>query len=341
MMGKVVETKTGGDKVAWCALTADAVVKRLETDAKDGLSTEAAMQRLLEYGTNRLPQGKKQSQLMRFLLQFNNILVYVLLGAGFVKMMVGLWLDAGIILGVVVINSLLGFLQEGKAEKALDSISNMLSSEARTVRGGIIRVIPADELVPGDIVLLESGDKVPADLRLVDVKNLCTEEAPLTGESVPIDKSTDAVSAKATIGDREGMAFSGTLVVSGRGTGVVVATGANTELGRINQMMASVSVLETPLLRQIKKFGYIITAVIGVVGVLCSATTPITWIYADHLKADPERRHKVKGRTSFAFSDVRRLIAEAALNDDFDRVCPKPGKPTKNSLVAVLLRRVA
>ena len=268
MMGKVVETKTGGDKVAWCALTADAVVKRLETDAKDGLSTEAAMQRLLEYGPNRLPQGKKQSQLMRFLLQFNNILVYVLLGAGFVKMMVGLWLDAGIILGVVVINSLLGFLQEGKAEKALDSISNMLSSEARTVRGGIIRVIPADELVPGDIVLLESGDKVPADLRLVDVKNLRTEEAPLTGESVPIDKSTDAVSAKATIGDREGMAFSGTLVASGRGTGVVVATGANTELGRINQMMASVSVLETPLLRQIKKFGYIITAVIGVVGVL-------------------------------------------------------------------------
>ena len=117
-------------------------------------------------------------------------------------------------------------------------------------------------------MLLESGDKVPADLRLVDVKNLRTEEAPLTGESVPIDKSTDAVSAKATIGDREGMAFSGTLIASGRGTGVVVATGANTELGRINQMMTSVSVLETPLLRQIKKFGYIITAVIGVVGVL-------------------------------------------------------------------------
>lgn len=267
-MGKVIETKPAGDAVAWHALDSDEVLKRLETDAKNGLIAADAAQRLQVSGPNRLPEGKKQSQLMRFLLQFNNILVYVLLGAGFVKMMVGLWLDAGIILGVVVINGLLGFLQEGKAEKALDSIRNMLSAEARTVRGGVTRVIPAEELVPGDIVLLESGDKIPADLRLVDVKNLRTEEAPLTGESVPIDKSTAAVSAKATIGDRTGMAFSGTLVASGRGTGVVVATGANTELGRINSMMDSVSALETPLLRQIKKFGYAITAVIGVACVL-------------------------------------------------------------------------
>src|SRR5262249_22346992 len=154
----------------------------------------------------------------------NNVLVYVLLAAGFVKLMSGrdLWLDASIILGVVLINALLGFIQEGRAEKALDSIRNMLSAEARTVRGGETRMIPAEELVPGDVVLLESGDKVPADLRLTDVKNLRTEEAALTGESVPADKSTDAVSAKATVGDRENMAFSGTLVVSGRATGVVV-----------------------------------------------------------------------------------------------------------------------
>ena len=154
---------------------------------------------------------------MRFLMQFNNILIYVLLAAGFVKLMVGLWLDAAIILGVVVLNALLGFIQEGKAEKTLDSIRHMLSAEARTVRGEEIRMVPAEELVPGDIVLLESGDKIPADLRLVDVKNLRTEEAALTGESVPIDKTTDAVSEKATVGDREGMAFSGTLVASGRG----------------------------------------------------------------------------------------------------------------------------
>ena len=208
---------------------------------------------------------------MKSLQQFNNILVYVLLGAGFVKMMVGLWLDSAIILSVVILNALLGFIQEGKAEKALDSIRNMLSAEARTLRGGETRLIPSEELVPGDVVLLESGDKVPADLRLVEVKNLRTEEAALTGESVPIDKTTNAVSDKATIGDREGMAFSGTLVASGARIGVVVATGSNTELGHINQMMTSVSALETPLLRQIKKFGYSITVVIGVVTVLVFA----------------------------------------------------------------------
>jgi calcium-translocating P-type ATPase len=182
--------------------------------------------------------------------------------------MVELWLDAAIIFGVVVINALLGFIQEGKAEKALDAIRNMLSGEARTVRDGQTRIVPSEDVVPGDIVLLESGDKVPADLRLIDVKNLRTEEAALTGESLPIDKTTAPVSEKATVGDRKGMAFSGTLVTSGRGTGVVVATGTGTELGRINQMMAGVSALETPLLRQIKKFGYTITAVIGAVSVL-------------------------------------------------------------------------
>jgi magnesium-transporting ATPase (P-type) len=166
---------------------------------------------------------------------------------------------------------LLGFIQEGKAEKSLDSIRNLLSAEARTLRDGQSRLIPAEELAPGDIVFLESGDKIPADVRLVDVKNLRTEEAALTGESVPSDKSTAAVSAKATVGDRAGMAYSGTLVVSGRATGIVVATGSETELGRINQLLAGVSALETPLLLQIKKFGYAITAIVLVVGALTFA----------------------------------------------------------------------
>src|SRR5262249_7470930 len=145
---------------------------------------------------------------------------------------------------------------------------HMLSAEARTVRDGETRLIPAEELVPGDVVLLESGDKVPADLRLTDVKNLRTEEAALTGESVPTDKSTNPVSAKATVGDRKSMAFSGTLVVSGRATGVVVGTGSDTELGRINRMLQGVSALETPLLRQIRKFGLTITTVTLVVSAL-------------------------------------------------------------------------
>src|SRR5271157_3880849 len=144
----------------------------------------------------------------------------------------------------------------------------MLSAEARTVRGGEPRMLPAEQLVPGDVVLLESGDKIPADLRLVEAKNLRTEEAALTGESVPAEKNTDAAPENATVGDRECMAFSGTMVVSGRASGVVVTTGSETELGRINQLLADVSPLETPLLRQIKKFGYAITAAIGVISVL-------------------------------------------------------------------------
>src|SRR5262245_10206361 len=249
----------------WHAMPVDEVVQRLHSNPTTGLDGQEASRRLATHGPNRLPEGTRQGPFKRFLLQFNNVLVYVLLAAGFVKLMVGLWLDASIILAVVLVNALLGFIQEGKAEKALDSIRNMLSAEARALRGGETRFIPAEELVPGDVVLLESGDKVPADVRLVDVKNLRAEEAALTGESVPVDKTTDPVAEKATVGDREGMAFSGTLIAAGRGTGVVVATGSETELGRIKRMMAAVSPLGPPPLRQLKQYGYTITGVSAVV----------------------------------------------------------------------------
>jgi magnesium-transporting ATPase (P-type) len=270
-MSPAANANPAGVATTWHAIAADEVIKRLATSTTKGLDAAEASTRLQKYGPNRLPEGKKRGPLARLLSQFNNILVYVLLGAGFTKLMLNLWVDASIIFGVVILNALLGFIQEGKAEKALDSIRNMLSAEARTLRGGETRLIAADELVPGDVVLLESGDKVPADLRLADAKNLRTEEAALTGESVPAEKTIDPVPENATVGDRENMAFSGTMVVSGRATGVVVATGAETELGRINQLLAGVSALETPLLRQIKKFGYAITAVIGVVSVLIFA----------------------------------------------------------------------
>jgi len=169
-------------ELTWHAMPVDEVVERLQTSTKQGLDAGDAAERLQKYGPNRLPEGKKRGPFMRFLAQFNNILVYVLLAAGFTKLMLNLWIDASVILGVVIINGILGFVQEGKAEEALDSIKNMLSAEARTLRGGETRMIPAEELVPGDIVLLESGDKIPADLRLVEVKNLQTEEAALTGE---------------------------------------------------------------------------------------------------------------------------------------------------------------
>jgi magnesium-transporting ATPase (P-type) len=263
------ESATSG--AVWHGLAVEETERRLGTSIEKGLDAGEAQIRLQKFGANRLPAGKKSGPLKRFLAQLNNILIYVLLGASFVKLMLGLWLDAAIILGVVLVNTLLGFIQEGKAEKALESIRNMLSPEARTLRAGEPRMIAAETLVPGDVVLLESGDKVPADLRLAEAKNLRVEEAALTGESVPADKSTEPVPETATVGDRHSMAFSGTLVVSGRATGVVVATASDTELGRINQMLASVSPLETPLLRQIGKFGYAITAAIGVICVLIFA----------------------------------------------------------------------
>jgi len=270
-MSTTANTQTVREAAAWHALSQAEVVTRLNTNAEQGLSQSEASTRLQKYGPNRLPEGRKRSTLAKFFSHFNNVLIYVLLAAGFTKLMMNVWIDAGIIFAVVLLNGLLGFIQEGRAEKALDSIRNMLSPEARTMRSGEARMLPADQLVPGDVVLLESGDKIPADLRLIDAKNLRTEEAALTGESVPTEKTIDAVPVNATVGDRKSMTFAGTMVVSGRATGAVVATGSETELGRINQLLSEVSALETPLLRQIKKFGYAITAVIGVVTVLIFA----------------------------------------------------------------------
>jgi calcium-translocating P-type ATPase len=266
-----VNANTIGDLAAWHAMSRAEVARRLATNLENGLNPPEASARLQKDGPNRLPEGRKRGPFTRFFAQFNNILVFVLLAAGFTKLMLSLWVDAAIIFAVIILNALLGFFQEGKAEKALDSIRNLLSAEARTLRGGETRLMPAEQIVPGDVVLLESGDKIPADLRLTEAKNLRAEESALTGESVPSEKTVDAVPLNATVGDRANMAFSGTMVVSGRATGVVVATGNETELGRINQLLAGVSSLETPLLRQIKKFGYTITAVIGVVSVLMFA----------------------------------------------------------------------
>lgn len=247
------------------------VAQELETNLDSGLATGDISRRFSQYGPNRLPTAGKKSPFMRFLLQFHNVLIYVLLAAGLGKVFLGEWLDASVIFGVVFINGLLGFIQEGKAEKALDSIRNMLSAESMAVRDGNQRMIPAEELVPGDVVLLQSGDKVPADIRLCEVKNLRIEEAPLTGESVPTEKTEMPVDEKAQIGDRRSMAYSGTLVVSGRARGIVVGTGADTALGHINSMLSNVEAMETPLLRQIEKFGKILTVIILIVCALTFA----------------------------------------------------------------------
>src|ERR1700751_2640790 len=176
-MSKAAHANTTSEAAPWHAMPQHEVVKRLATSSEKGLDPEEAAVRLQRYGPNRLPEGRKRGPFARLLAQFNNILVYVLLAAGFTKLMLNLWVDAAIIFGVVVLNALLGFIQEGKAEQALDSVRNMLSADARTVRSGETRIIPAEQLVPGDVVLLESGDKIPADLRIIEAKNLRTEEA--------------------------------------------------------------------------------------------------------------------------------------------------------------------
>ena len=273
-----MKSTSGQGSLSWYSVPTEVVIKELKTDPEAGLRSGEVSERLKKYGPNRLPTAGKRGPLMRFLMQINNVLIYVLLAAALGKVFLGEWLDASVILGVVIINALLGFVQEGKAEKALDSIRNMLSAEAMAVREGKTRMIPAEELVPGDIVLLQSGDKIPADIRLCDVKNLRVEEAPLTGESVPVDKIEDAVPDKAQIGDRKSMAYSGTLVVSGRAKGIVVGTGGGTELGHINQMLSGVKAMETPLLRQIEKFGKILTLIILIV---CAMTFAYGRLFLD------------------------------------------------------------
>lgn len=266
-----MSTHSETSKSSWYSIDIPDVLATLATDSDAGLQPDEATSRLAEHGPNRLPLPGKRGPVMRFLMQLNNMLIYVLIAAGLGKVLLGEFIDAGVILGVVLINGLLGFIQEGKAEKAIDSIRNMLSPEAMTLRNGKSRMLPAEDLVPGDIVILQSGDKVPADLRLCEVNNLRIEEAPLTGESLPVEKSTTPVATGSGIGDRKSMAYSGTLVVSGRAKGIVVATGGETELGHINKMLAGVKVMETPLLRQIEQFGKVLTIVILIVCALSFA----------------------------------------------------------------------
>ncbi|MFN6961400.1 MAG: HAD-IC family P-type ATPase, partial [Rhodocyclaceae bacterium] len=243
----------------WHAATPEQALAAKQATAA-GLSGDEAARRLAAHGPNHLTPPKKRGPLFRFLLQFHNVLIYVLLGAAAVTAALGHGVDTAVILGVVLINALIGFLQEGKAEKSLDAIRNMLSLHAMVLRDGRRQEIEAADLVPGDIVLIASGDKVPADLRLIETRSLRIEEAALTGESEPVEKSVAAVAENAPIGDRTCMAYSGTLVVFGQGKGVVVATGDATEIGRIGRMLAEVESVETPLMKQMAVFGRWLTS---------------------------------------------------------------------------------
>ncbi|HBR6144891.1 TPA: HAD-IC family P-type ATPase [Klebsiella pneumoniae] len=241
--------------------TVDAVLAQTKSQAA-GLSSADAAERLNTCGPNALPEKKGKPGWLRFLAHFNDVLIYVLLAAAALTAIMGHWVDTLVILGVTVINALIGHIQESNAEKSLQGIRNMLSSDARVQRNGKHETIPTRDLVPGDIVILRAGDRVPADMRLIETHNLRVEEAILTGESTVVDKITDALEGDLPLGDRVNMVFSGTTVSAGGGVGVVTATGAQTELGHINQMMAGIEKHRTPLLVQMDKLGKAIFAII-------------------------------------------------------------------------------
>lgn len=220
----------------------------------NGLSTTEAKQRLAHYGPNRLPEARARGPVLRFLAQFNNVLIYVLLVAALVTGALQHWVDTGVILAVVLANAIIGFIQEGKAEAAMSAIRNMLAPRAAVLRDGMRQTVDGAALVPGDIVLLEAGDKVPADLRLLEARGLAAQEAILTGESVPVEKDIAPVAVDAPLGDRHSMLWSGTLVTQGTARGLVVATGGKTEIGRIGGLLAGVEQLTTPLVAQMDHF---------------------------------------------------------------------------------------
>jgi P-type Ca2+ transporter type 2C len=249
----------------WHAINVEEVLSKLQSDRKKGLGSGDVTKRQEEYGRNEIPRGKKRSAWVRLLVQFHNVLIYVLLAAALITAFLGHWIDTYVILAVIIVNAVIGFIQEGKAEKALEGIRKMLSLNAVVIRDGGKQTINADELVPGDIVKLKSGDKVPADIRLLETKDLTVEESPLTGESTPVEKSNEAVGEDSIIGDQSCMTFSGTLITYGNATGVVVYTGERTELGKINQMISEVEEITTPLLQQIEKFGKWLSFIILIV----------------------------------------------------------------------------
>lgn len=220
-----------------------------------GLTSATAHDRLQKYGPNALPQKAEKSALLKFIAHFKDVLIYILLAAAVITAIMGHWVDTFVILGVAVINALIGFIQESNAEKSLKSIQNMLANEAMLVRDGKQVTVPTREIVIGDVVMLRPGDKIPADLRLFEVNNLRVEEAILTGESTVVSKSVDTLSGEKSLGDRLNLAFSGTTVSSGTAAGVVIASGGDTELGHINEMISGIKEVKTPLLVQIDKLG--------------------------------------------------------------------------------------
>ena len=246
----------------WHHLPAREVVELLESDQQHGLDRFSVEHRQKEYGPNRITTRRETPAIIRFLLQFHQPLVYILIASGIITAFLREWVDSGVIFGVVIVNAVIGYIQEAKAVNALAALARTMTAEATVVRGGEKRRLAAEALVPGDIVLLQSGDKVPADLRLLQLRDLQIDEAPLTGESLPVAKKEAMLAHETLLADRTNMAYATTLVTYGQGLGIVTAIGDHTEVGRISQLIAAVEELETPLTRKIGAFSNLLLYVI-------------------------------------------------------------------------------
>ncbi|PIG91511.1 cation-transporting P-type ATPase [Gloeocapsopsis sp. IPPAS B-1203] len=238
----------------WHNLSPQEVAQSLDSDPKTGLSAAEVSQRQQKYGSNELKGKPGKSPIIRFLLQFNQPLLYILLVAGAIKALLGSWTNAWVIWGVTVINAIIGYVQESKAESAIAALASAVKTEATVLRDGQKVRVSSTEIVPGDIVLLASGDKVPADLRLFDIRNLQVNESALTGESVAVEKNTRQVETDAPLAERTNMAYAGSFVTFGTGSGIVIAIGQDTETGRISQLMDRGTNLTTPLTRKFDRF---------------------------------------------------------------------------------------
>ncbi|TVP51394.1 MAG: HAD family hydrolase [Halomonas sp.] len=279
----VSSSNTETQQPSWHSNSVDDALACQETTS-DGLSEQESSSRLASVGPNRIQQEQGRPWYKRLLDQFSNILMLILLVAAVASLFLGHHLDAGAILGVVVIIALIGFVQEGKAEQALQSIRNMLSPQANVLRDGKRTTISAESLVPGDIVLIESGDRVPADLRLIEAKRFRTEEAALTGESVPVEKQSTPVASDTDLAERSSMAYASTIVVQGTAKGLVVATGSNTEIGKISELLRGVEQVKTPLMRQLDRAGRVLAmCILGAAGITALLGTLIHGQPADEM----------------------------------------------------------
>lgn len=248
-------------KAPYYQQTRQQVFDELESSTH-GLSQQQAEERLSKFGINQIKRAQAKPAYLRFAAQFHNILIYILIASALITFLLEHWMDALVIGAVVIANALIGFIQEGKAEQAMRAIRQLLSHHASVIRDDERQTINAEQLVPGDIVIIEAGDRIPADLRLIESYSLQTQESILTGESTPVVKQTAPLGHTAILGDQSCMSFAGTLVTSGQGKGVVVATGMNSEIGKISHLLADIEVLETPLVQQMKVFARWLTAMI-------------------------------------------------------------------------------